>query len=214
MPTANCRQDQESGWRVVRYKGQLARQSAIFGVLLLGLAGIVGRSAGAEERLQVDGEKSAITFSLTDTLHAVKGNFAVASGAVSMDPKTGAMGGLITVNATSGHRDSPARDRRMVRDELKAKLFPTITFAPQHFTGAWADEGDSTLQVTGVFTLLGHAHTITVPMNVAVEHGQATAQGEFPVPYVAWGLPDPSVLFLRVGKVVTIGIRIVGSVTE
>lgn len=168
-------------------------------------------AARSEETLRINSQASSVTFALTDTLHAVNGTFQIASGEVGFDPGTGQMSGLITVNVISGHSDSPTRDHRMIQDELKAKLFPAVTFAPQHFTGALATVGQSTLQVTGQFTLLGKPHTLTIPMTVQIENGQATATGSFPIPYIDWGIKDPSVLFLRVGKVVTIGLKIVGT---
>lgn len=183
-------------------------------VLTLSLVLNCAAGARAAQSLKVDSGSSEITFALTDTLHAVKGNFGIASGEVSFDPQTGAMSGLLTVNATSGHSDSPARDHRMIDDELKAAVFPAITFTPQQFTGSFHAQGQSTLQVTGAFTLLGKTHTITVPMNVTADNGKLTATGTFPIPYVAWGLKDPSVLFLRVGKVVTIDLKIDGTLTE
>ncbi len=183
-------------------------------LLTMSVAVICAAVARAEQTFTVDSRSSAITFALTDTLHAVNGKFGFASGTVSFDPQTGSMSGLLTVNATSGHSDSPTRDRRMIKEELEAAAFPTITFAPQKFTGSFQPQGKSTLQVTGEFSLLGKIHTITVPMQVSASGGKATAMGTFPIPYIAWGMKDPSVLFLRVGKVVTIGLTINGTLTQ
>lgn len=61
--------------------------------------------------------------------------------------------------------------------------------------GTLNDSGDSTLQVRGTFTLIGKPHDITVPMTVHVDGNQYTAKGSFTIPYVEWGMKNPS--FLR-----------------
>ena len=200
----------KAGDTTPRLRSRIVLQFLLAIWVMIGLASV----ARADETFALDSKTSMITFALTDTLHAVKGEFGFASGTVRLDPQTGAISGLLTVNATSGHSDSPTRDRLMIRDELKAAVFPTITFAPQTFTGSLQSEGRSTLQVTGELTLLGKSHSITVPMQVDAGGGKATATGTFPVPYVAWGMKDPSLLFLRVGKVVTIGLTMNGTLTQ
>jgi hypothetical protein len=39
------------------------------------------------------------------------------------------MKGSVLVDAGSGSSDSKSRDKKMTKDELKAEMFPTITFA-------------------------------------------------------------------------------------
>ncbi len=172
------------------------------------------RQAAAEQHLQIDPASSEVHFALTDTLHAVNGIFHVTSGSISFDPASGAASGQIVVDAGSGSSDSKARDRKMTEDEMKARLFPTVTFAPSRITGTIAETGDSTVQVAGQFTLVGTAHAITVPMTLHRQGTHCTASGSFPVPYVDWGMKDPSLLFLRVGKIVTIQLKLVGSILE
>jgi hypothetical protein len=99
----------------------------------------------------------------------------------------------------------------MTNDELKAASYKSVIFAPSRFTGTFADSGDSTLQVHGVFTLLGTAHEIDVPMQVQVNGKQVHAVGKFSVPYVQWGLKDPSTLMLRVKKEVLIDLSLSGT---
>ncbi len=180
----------------------------------LGFAMTVTAHTMQAETLHVNSDSSTITFALTDTVHAVNGTFRLNAGDLQFDPAHGTMSGTLTVAAASGHSDSPARDRRMIQDELKAHLFPAITFAPEHFTGVFQPQGTSVLQVSGQFTLLGKSHPITVPMNVVATGDTVTATGTFPVPYVAWGLKDPSLLFLRVGKIVTITCKLSGTLTH
>jgi len=102
----------------------------------------------------------------------------------------------------------------MTEEELKAQSYKTVSFAPMRFTGVFHRSGDSTLQVHGVFTLVGVSHEIDVPMQIHVEGRQVRATGTFMVPYVQWGLKDPSVFILRVAKEVQIDLNLVGALEK
>ena len=71
--------------------------------------------------------------------------------------------------------------------------------------------GNSTVQVTGVFTLHGTPHELTVPMQIHIEGMSCTAKTHFVVPYVKWGLKDPSNFLLKVDKEVGIDFTLNGS---
>jgi polyisoprenoid-binding protein YceI len=158
----------------------------------------------AQQKLTVDPAKSEVHFTLGDTLHTVHGTFRVQQGEVGFNPSTGEASGSIAVDALSGDSGNSTRDKRMTKEELKADSYKAVTFAPTRFTGKFNASGDSTLQVYGVFTILGVAHEIDVPMQVQVNGSQLHGTGTFVVPYVKWGMKDPSTLMLRVGKEVQI----------
>jgi polyisoprenoid-binding protein YceI len=88
----------------------------------------------------------------------------------------------------------------MNSDVLDTAHFAEVTFAPNSYQGTIAPTGDSTIQVSGVFTLHGAPHDITVPMQIHIEAANLTAKGKFTVPYVKWGLKDPSIFILKVAK--------------
>ena len=102
----------------------------------------------------------------------------------------------------------------MLSDVLQASQFADVTFVPQNYTGTLAPSGDSTLQVTGIFTLHGAPHTITVPMQLHIEGPKLTAKTTFKVPYVDWGLKDPSWFVFKVAKEVDVTLTLVGSVAR
>jgi hypothetical protein len=66
----------------------------------------------------------------------------------------------------------------------------------------------STIQVTGTFTLHGKPHELTVPMQVHIDGMNCTAKTHFVVPYVKWGLKDPSNFLLKVAKEVEIDLTL------
>ena len=183
------------------------------GVLLVFFALAVGDHLAAQSQtFHVDPAKSEVHFGLGDPLHAVNGTFRVEKGEFSFDPRGNTMGGTIAVDAASGQSGNTKRDSKMASDELKADSFRSVTFSPKRFTGTLAPAGDSTITVEGTFTLLGTPHPITVPLQVHRESAVCTATGSFLVPYVQWGLKDPSIFVLRVGKEVTIKLLLVGSI--
>ena len=55
--------------------------------------------------------------------------------------------------------------------------------------------------------LHGAGHEFTIPVEVQMNGGQATATTHFLVPYVKWGLKNPSMLMLKVNENVEIDIR-------
>jgi polyisoprenoid-binding protein YceI len=142
------------------------------------------------------------------------GTFHVAKGLVNFDPTTPKLTGLVDVEAGSGNTGNGTRDKKMTTQVLEAAKFSDVTFAPESYTGTLAPTGDSTLQVTGVFTLHGTPHTLTVPMQIHIEGSKCTAKTHFVVPYVEWGLKDPSVFILKVAKQVDVDLTLVGFIAS
>jgi hypothetical protein len=66
--------------------------------------------------------------------------------------------------------------------------------------------------VTGVFTLLGAPHDLTIPMQIHIDGSKATAKGQFVVPYVQWGLKNPSFLIRKAENNVGVELNLVGDV--
>jgi polyisoprenoid-binding protein YceI len=178
--------------------------------LLLAVALLASSMLRAQQNLVIDPARSEVHFTLGDVLHTVHGTFHIQQGEVAFNRATGEASGSIVVDALSGQSGNSMRDGRMARDQLKAQSYKEVTFAPTHFTGEFKSSGDSSLTVHGVFTLLGVAHEIDVPMQVQVNGNQVHAVGKFTVPYVQWGLKDPSTLMLRVKKEVQIELSLMG----
>jgi polyisoprenoid-binding protein YceI len=165
----------------------------------------------AQQKLSLDSSRSEVHFTLADSLHVVKGTFHIQQGEIAFDLTTGKATGSIVVDALSGQSGNSMRDHRMLKDELKAPDFKTITFAPTRITGTLNPTGDATLQVHGVFTLIGTPHEIDLPMQVQVQGDQLHSVGSFAIPYVQWGLKDPSTFMIKVNKEVQIDLSLVGT---
>jgi polyisoprenoid-binding protein YceI len=98
----------------------------------------------------------------------------------------------------------------MTNEVLDVPHFADVTFVPRSYQGTLAPAGDSTLQVTGTFTLHGTPHEITVPVQVHLAGSDGTVKTHFTVPYVQWGLKDPSVFILKVAKEVDVDLTLAG----
>lgn len=171
-------------------------------------------AARAEQHYRVDPASSEVHFALGASDGPVKGTFHVTSGEFTLEPSTGAMTGTVTVDATTGDSGNKKRDKNMTNNQLKAQTYPTVIFAPTKFSGQVKDAGDSTGQVEGSFTLIGQAHPITVPMSVHIEGDRFTAMGSFVVPYVSWGVKDPSWFVMKVEKEVKVELKLAGAVMK
>jgi polyisoprenoid-binding protein YceI len=174
----------------------------------------VGTTSCAQETtLSLDQEKTTISFTLGATLHTVHGTFRVKSGVIRFDPATGAASGMVAVDATSGQTWNKRRDHTMHRDVLHSERYPEITFTPTRIGGALLPQGESKVQVEGVLRLQGNDHAITLPCQVQVMGNELRATSQFVVPYVAWGLKNPSSFLLHVADKVELSIVATGKLS-
>ncbi|MGC1424953.1 MAG: YceI family protein [Terracidiphilus sp.] len=161
----------------------------------------------------VDPNASQVAFALAGSGHHVSGTFHVQSGSIDFDRTAHTISGSVVVAAGSGNSGEPSRDKKMNNDVLDIAHYSEITFTPQKYDGTIAPTGDSTIQVYGTFTLHGTPHDLTVPMQIHIDGGALNAKTHFIVPYVQWGLKDPSWGFLKVSKEVDIDLTLTGKVT-
>lgn len=162
-----------------------------------------------ETALQIDPAFTKVGFTLADVLHTVHGNFALKRGNIRFDPQTGKASGELVVDAGSGNSGSAARDKRMNRNILESARYPEIIFRPDRVQGKVEPQGTSQVQLHGVFIIHGAQHEIVMPVQVEANGDQYTATAHFTVPYVQWGMKNPSTLFLRVSDKVDIDIQTV-----
>jgi polyisoprenoid-binding protein YceI len=181
---------------------------ALFAALTALVLAPAGRAQ--ESVIQLDTAQTKIEFKLSDVLHTVHGAFKLKSGAVRFDPSAGTISGAIIVDATSGDSGNGSRDRRMHRDILESGKFPEIAFTPKQLKGSIAPQGSSRVEVSGQFRLHGQDHDVTLPIDVQPNGLQWRFATRITVPYVQWGLKNPSTFILRVNDKVVIDIHAVG----
>jgi polyisoprenoid-binding protein YceI len=179
-----------------------------------GLAALIlaPASRAQESIVQIDPAQTKIEFSLTGNMHTVHGKFALKSSTIRFDPSSGKIGGAIVVDATSGDSGNSGRDKKMHREILESAKFPEIVFTPIKITGAVAAEGSSKVEVSGQFHLHGQDHDVTLPIDIKAEGRNLQITTHIEIPYVQWGMKNPSNFFLRVADKVTIEIEAAGRV--
>ena len=187
------------------------RNSVLIVVLLLS-ASIA--AAAQNSVFELDVQQSRVTFTLPATMHTVHGSFAVKSGRITFDTTNGSAGGEIVADATSGRTGNDGRDQKMHRDILESAKFPQIVFTPRRVTGAVPAEGKSRVTIEGSMMLHGQSHAVSLTVPIEVHAGQVSGDAEFVVPYVQWGLKNPSTFLLRVSDKVTVEVHAVGRVSR
>ena len=162
--------------------------------------------------VQLDPAQTKIEFSLSGNFHTVHGKFALKSSTIQFDPSNGKISGAIIVDATSGDSGNNGRDKKMHREILESGKFPEIIFTPGQISGTVAADGASKVEVAGKFRLHGQDHDVTLPVDVTMDGPNLQIATHLEIPYVQWGLKNPSNFLLRVSDKVTIDIQATGRV--
>lgn len=176
------------------------------------------RISGAEAiaqatTLQLDPQRTTITFTLGDVLHTVRGSFRAERGSLNFDPASARLSGEVVVDARSGQTGNGMRDRKMHREVLDSERYPEIIFRPDRVDGTVLLRGKSAVRLHGVLGLHGADHELTVPAQVEMFPDHWTATLHFSIPYVKWGMKNPSTLFLRVSETVDVDVNAEGKIT-
>jgi polyisoprenoid-binding protein YceI len=178
-------------------------------------AALLAHTAFAQHQtFAVNPDASEVKMTLKTNHEIVNGTFHVQSGTIEFDRSAQKIGGSVVVAAGSGKTGNDSRDKKMDKDILKVDQYTTVSFAPKSYAGTIAPSGDSTIQVSGVFTLLGTPHDLTIPMQVHLEGSRATAKAHFIVPYVQWGLKNPSFLMWKAENDVAIDLSLAGQLSN
>jgi polyisoprenoid-binding protein YceI len=180
----------------------------------LGWANLATPATAQQIVLQCDRAQTRAQFTLSATLHAVHGSFRLQQGEIRFHPVSGKISGEIVFDAASGETGNDGRDRKMHKDVLESGRYPQITFRPDRVDGKVAENGTSAVGVHGTLGIHGTEHEIVVPVEIRLEGDRWTATSHFPVPFVKWGLKNPSTLFLHVGDSVSVEFHGAGRVTS
>jgi polyisoprenoid-binding protein YceI len=161
--------------------------------------------------LSLDPAQSKVHYVVDSTLHTVHGTFNLKSGTLRFDPASGNARGEFIVYATSGDSGNSSRDEKMHKDVLESRKYPEVLFKPTQVEGMVAPLGASDVKLRGVFTLHGSDHEIVVPVRAELTANRWKGSAKFIVPFLQWGLKDPSNFFLKVKPNVEVDLDFVGS---
>jgi len=183
--------------------------------LVLLFASVFAATAALAQQttFQLDLAKSSVEFTLGDVLHTVHGKFRMKDSTVRFDRATGVASGTLIADATTGDTDNGARDKKMHKEVLESAKYPEFRFNVQTVRGNISANGTAQVEITGVMSIHGSDHPMTVTTPVTVSNGVASSDVHFEVPYVQWGIKDPSTFILRVAKKVDITVHAVGKLS-
>jgi len=162
--------------------------------------------------LHFDPAATEIHWTLSGSVHTTHGTFKLKGGLVTFDPATGAATGELLVDLASGDSENADRDAKMQRDVLQSNKYPEAFFHPTKVTGTLKSGATQTVSTEGTFNIHGADHALKLDVDVKLEGTQATLTTHFRVPYVAWGMKDPSTFVLRVGKEVDVDVVAHGTI--
>ena len=176
----------------------LSRANTIALLLLLVFASRPTLGATREFTAKFDPAKTHVGWTLDATMHTVHGTFALKNGSLLLDPETGKASGEIVVDAKSGASGNDSRDAKMHKDVLQSATFSDFVFRPDKMEGSLAPSGTSTIQLHGKLSVHGAEHEITIPVTVTLDGQAWKASAKFTIPYVTWGMKNPSNFLLHV----------------
>ena len=170
--------------------------------------------AGAELVFELSPAQSHVTFTLSSLLHTIHGTFQVKRGYLRLKPSDGAVSGECVVDARSGDSGSRSRDSKMHHNILASVRYPEMVFVPSQMRGTVALGGTSVVDIDGTFTIHGVSHRLTITATVNITGDHFTFATHFMIPYVQWGMEDPSTFILTVDKQVEITFEAVGHIVR
>jgi polyisoprenoid-binding protein YceI len=166
--------------------------------------------AAAETIVILDPAHTTVSFTLSDVLHTVHGAFKLKRGSLKLGPAAGQASGEIVVDVASGNSGSTGRDHRMHKEILESARYPDAIFTPDRVTGQLAPQGESQLDVHGMFQIHGASHELTLHCRAQVKGGEVSASTSFVIPYVQWGMKNPSNFLLKVSDKVQMSVQLTG----
>ena len=172
------------------------------------------RPTASEIIFGIDPAQSKINWTLESTVHTVHGTFAFKNGSMQVDTSTGKATGEIVVDAASGTSGNDGRDKKMHREVLESAKYSDIIFRPDRVEGQISQQRMCSVQVHGVLVLHGSEHEMTLPMQGELAGDHWSGSAKFQVPFIDWGLKNPSNFFLKVNHSVEIELELKGSLHD
>ena len=178
------------------------------GILAIATVVVASPAASAEERVLIlEPERTSVTFTVKATGHDVDGVLALQSGQIRFDPDTGAVSGQVTLDLRRAQTGNRLRDREMRQSVFETERFPHVVFRPSRMLGALQPSAVSDIVLVGVVVMHGTEHAFSLPVKARLDGESVSAEAVFDIPYVAWGMRNPSLLFLRVAPAVAVTVK-------
>jgi polyisoprenoid-binding protein YceI len=190
----------------------------VAGITVLGLLALSAlpqhaapQAPASEIVLAVDPAKSTVHWTLGSSLHTVHGTFALKQGTIHVDPTSGKTSGEIIVDAGSGNSGNDSRDSKMHKEVLESGKYTEVIFRPDRVDGKISPQGPFAAQIHGVLVCHGKEHELSLPVQAELSGDHWVGSGKFGVPFIDWGMKNPSNFLLKVNRVVEIELELKGT---
>jgi polyisoprenoid-binding protein YceI len=164
-------------------------------------------AAAREATLTLDPAAAQIHFEVDSTLHRVEGSARLVSGVLHFDPSGGGCSGAIEVDATSLETGNRWRDAKLHADVLESQTHPRILFRAQRLVVERRSDAEADVRVEGTLELHGSPRPFDIAAGVHRDGDTLEIDARFELPYLDWGLEDPSSFLLSVDKIVRVGVH-------
>jgi len=164
-------------------------------------------AGGQQISVDFDPAATKINWSLVGNVHTTHGTFQLKQGHVEANPTAGTISGELVVDPNTGNSNDGARDKRMKKEILETEKYPEVRFKVSKIEGA-----EPNFRVTGQFTIHGATHEVSIPLQLKISGDEVSGTGKFVVPFVEWGMKDPSNFLFKVDKTVEVDLIAAGHI--
>ena len=186
----------------------MARAFLICGIILNWM---LSPAHAVEQTLSLDPAATKISFTLGSTLHTVHGTLQLDEGTIVFDDELGTASGGVVIDAASAETGNRKRDKKMHHKVLASETHPLIVFTPQKMQHRLVDDGSGRILLGGTVSVHGVEHAVDLDATVSRRGQRITASFDLPVPFVEWGMEDPSVFVFRTDKEVLVHVDLQGT---
>jgi hypothetical protein len=102
------------------------------------------------------------------------------------------------------------RETRKCTKKFESAKYQDVIFRPDRVEGKIASQGPFTVRVHGILMLHGSEHELTVPAQAEFAGDHWTGSANFKIPFIDWGLKNPSNFFLKVEHAVQVELELKG----
>jgi polyisoprenoid-binding protein YceI len=169
------------------------------------------QTATGELALVLDPATSKVHWTLDSSLHTVHGTFALKKGTLQVELASGKASGEIVADATTGNSGNDGRDKKMHREILESGRYAEVVFRPDRVEGKITSQGACSVRIHGIFMLHGREHELTIPVQAELGTDHWSGSAKFDIPYVDWGLKNPSNFLLKASHTVNVELELKGS---
>ena len=155
---------------------------------------------------RIDPAGAEAGFDVKATGHTVHGKTSGVSGEVHVTEEAGgekALSGRIEIAAATLDTANARRDQTMKTKCLAVDRFPAIVFAPARFvpSGAQPASGAVPGSLTGMITIRDVTKPVVMAATLETKGTRIVVTGTFDVPWLDFGIPDPSFFIVTLDKV-------------